>query len=491
MSFEAQTGRAAIGNKAASGTEIIRELGEEHMRTGSPIVYTSADSVFQIAAHEEVIPLAELYRMCEIARAILRGPYEVGRVIARPFEGSPGAFKRTPNRHDYAVPPPRGMLLDKLADRNVKVYSVGKIFDVFLGRGITDHVTTKNNADGMTKTLEAMSELDKGLVFVNLVDFDQQYGHRNDVEGYASAIEEFDRWLPAFRSAMRPDDLAILTADHGCDPTTPSTDHSREYTPLHCFRSACESRRGSGVAGDAERYRADSGGELWHIDRERDQFPQSDFMNRRPMMAGNWKMYKTPAETHAFFEAFKPLVTGQTHCDIVICPPFPNLHAAVKETQGSNIAVGAQNLYWGREGAVTGEVSGHMLQAVGCSCVIIAHSERRQYFGETEPDVVRKTQAALEYGLTPIVCVGERLEEREGNRTEEVLGEQFDGGIAPLRWNNSRKWLSPTSRSGRSVRERRRRRRLLRTRTVSSAERWQGSSGMRWPGPCGFFMGEA
>jgi triosephosphate isomerase len=153
---------------------------------------------------------------------------------------------------------------------------------------------------------------------------------------------------------------------------------------------------------------------------------------RKPMMAGNWKMYKTPVETHAFFEAFKPLVGDATHCEIVICPPFPNLHAALKETEGSNIAIGAQNLHWGREGAVTGEVSGHMLQAVGCSYVIVAHSERRQYFGETEPDVVRKAQAALEYGLTPIVCIGERLEEREGNRTEEVLGQQFDGGIAPL-----------------------------------------------------------
>jgi triosephosphate isomerase len=150
------------------------------------------------------------------------------------------------------------------------------------------------------------------------------------------------------------------------------------------------------------------------------------------MMAGNWKMYKTPAETHAFFEAFKPLVSDASHCDIVICPPFPNLPAALQETAGTNIGIGAQNLYWGKEGAVTGEVSGHMLQAVGCGFVIIAHSERRQYFGETEPDVVRKTEAALEYRLTPIVCVGERLDEREGNRTEEVLGEQFDGGLAPL-----------------------------------------------------------
>jgi len=150
------------------------------------------------------------------------------------------------------------------------------------------------------------------------------------------------------------------------------------------------------------------------------------------MMAGNWKMYKTPAETHAFFEAFRPLVASASHCDIVICAPFPDLHAAIKEADGSNVSVGAQNLYWGKEGAVTGEVSGHMLQSIGCRYVIVAHSERRQYFGESEPDVVRKTQAALEYNLNPIVCVGERLEERESGRTEEVLGEMFDGGIAPL-----------------------------------------------------------
>jgi phosphopentomutase len=235
--FEDRIGRSTLGNKAASGTEIIKELGEEHMNSGSPIVYTSADSVFQIAAHEEVIPLWELYRMCEIAREILRGPYEVGRVIARPFEGELGEFKRTPNRHDYAVPPPRGMLLDRLEEKKVEVFSVGKIFDVFLGRGITDHVLTKSNADGMQKTLEATEEFNGGLVYVNLVDFDQQYGHRNDVEGYGAALEEFDRWLPSFRAAMRPDDLAILTADHGCDPTTASTDHSREYTPLVVFGS--------------------------------------------------------------------------------------------------------------------------------------------------------------------------------------------------------------------------------------------------------------
>src|SRR3954447_6943269 len=230
--FERRIGRRSLGNKAASGTEIIKELGEEHMRTGSPIVYTSADSVFQVAAHEEVIPLWELYKICETARAILRGPYEVGRVFARPFVGSPGKFTRTANRHDYAVPPPKGMLLDQLDDKGVFVFSIGKIFDVFLGRGIRDQVKTKNNADGMARTLEAMSEVDEGLIFVNLVDFDQQYGHRNDVEGYGAALEQFDAWVPELERAMHPDDLAVFTADHGCDPTTPSTDHSREYVPV-------------------------------------------------------------------------------------------------------------------------------------------------------------------------------------------------------------------------------------------------------------------
>jgi phosphopentomutase len=230
--FERRIGRSTLGNKAASGTEIIQELGEQHMLTGSPIVYTSADSVFQVAAHEEVIPLFELYKICETARAILRGPYEVGRVIARPFTGSPGAFTRTPNRHDYAVPPPKGMLLDQLSGRRIEVFGIGKIFDIFLGRGIRDYEKTKNNADGMAKILEAMDSLDRGLIFANLVDFDQLYGHRNDVEGYARALEEVDAWLPSFENKLREDDLAIFTADHGCDPTTPSTDHSREYVPL-------------------------------------------------------------------------------------------------------------------------------------------------------------------------------------------------------------------------------------------------------------------
>lgn len=233
--FERRIGRGVLGNKPASGTEIIRELGEEHIRTGKPIVYTSADSVFQIAAHEEVIPLEELYRICEIARDLLRGEHEVGRVIARPFIGRPGAFVRTANRHDYAVPPPQGMLLDRLAEKGVPVIGVGKIADIFLGRGIHYSFKTKNNAEGMEKILAAMRQFDKGLIFANLVDFDMLYGHRNDPEGYSRALEEVDAWLPSLESALQPDDLVILTADHGCDPVTPSTDHNREYVPLLVF----------------------------------------------------------------------------------------------------------------------------------------------------------------------------------------------------------------------------------------------------------------
>ena len=240
--FENRIGRSALGNKAAPGTEIIEELGERHLATGSPIVYTSADSVFQVAAHEEVIPLFELYKICETAREILREPYRVGRVIARPFLGSPGAFTRTPNRRDYAVPPPKDMLLDQLAARDIEVYGIGKIFEIFLGRGIREHEKTASNPDGTAKTLAAMDAVDRGLIFVNLVDFDQLHGHRNDVEGYARALEELDAWLPAFEAKLREDDLAILTADHGCDPTTPSTDHSREYVPLLVYGK--QARRG-------------------------------------------------------------------------------------------------------------------------------------------------------------------------------------------------------------------------------------------------------
>ncbi len=234
--FERRIGRGTLGNRAASGTEIIKELGEEHMRTGWPIVYTSADSVFQVAAHEEVIPLPELYRICETAREMLRGPLEVGRVIARPFIGRPGAggagFERTTSRRDYAVPPPSGMLVDRLCERGVPVYSVGKIADVFDHRGFAGGVKTKGNDEGITKTIEAAGAQDRGLIFTNLVDFDMLYGHRNDVERYAAALEHFDRRLPEIERALDPEDLLLITADHGCDPTTPSTDHSREYVPL-------------------------------------------------------------------------------------------------------------------------------------------------------------------------------------------------------------------------------------------------------------------
>ena len=247
--FERRIGRSALGNKPASGTEIIKELGAEHMRTGSPIVYTSADSVFQVAAHEEVIPLFELYKICETAREILRGPHEVGRVIARPFIGEPGSFTRTANRHDYAVAPPKGMLLDMLEKSGVEVFGVGKISDIFLGRGIAESERTKSNADGMDKTLAAMKSLDRGLIFVNLVDFDQLYGHRNDTEGYAKALEEVDAWLPEFESSLAADDLAILTADHGCDPTTSSTDHSREYVPVLTYGKSAKAGEDLGTRG--------------------------------------------------------------------------------------------------------------------------------------------------------------------------------------------------------------------------------------------------
>ncbi|MDX1979998.1 MAG: phosphopentomutase [Bryobacteraceae bacterium] len=247
--FERRIARGTLGNVAASGTEIIQQLGAEHMRTGSPIIYTSADSVFQIAAHEDVIPLWELYRICETAREILRGPHEVGRVIARPFEGSAGSFQRTANRKDYAVAPPRGMLLDVLEAGRVPVHSVGKIFDVFLGRGIGEYSKTKSNADGMRKTLEAIHETRRGLIYVNLVDFDQLYGHRNNVEGYARALEETDAWIPQLLAKLAPGDLVIFTADHGCDPTTPSTDHSREYVPLLVYGPAVRPGVHLGVRG--------------------------------------------------------------------------------------------------------------------------------------------------------------------------------------------------------------------------------------------------
>jgi phosphopentomutase len=232
--FERAIGRKTIGNKPASGTEIIKELGEEHVRTGFPIVYTSGDSVFQIAAHEDVIPIAELYRMCEIARKMLDGPHKVGRVIARPFTGTPGNFRRTERRHDYAVEPPRPMLMDVLVEKKIPIFGIGKIHDIYNGRGVDRYITTKSNADGMQKLHATLAEQKSGLIFTNLVDFDMLYGHRKDVEGFAKSLEEFDVLLAPLLKAMAPRDLLIITADHGCDPDPawPTTDHSREYVPI-------------------------------------------------------------------------------------------------------------------------------------------------------------------------------------------------------------------------------------------------------------------
>ena len=230
--FEQAIGRRTLGNYPASGTEVIKQLGEQHLRTGQPIVYTSADSVFQIAAHEDVIPVEELYRICRIARGLLQGEHRVGRVIARPFRGEPGAFARTERRHDYAVEPPRPMLLDVLAQAGLEVIGVGKIPDIFLNRGITRSLAGRNNREALESTLTALGESWRGLVFTNLVDFDMLYGHRLDVEGYGRAIEEVDAFIPMLLNALQPRDLLILTADHGCDPIGPSTDHSREYVPV-------------------------------------------------------------------------------------------------------------------------------------------------------------------------------------------------------------------------------------------------------------------
>jgi phosphopentomutase len=230
--FARLTGRGVLGNRTASGTQIIDDLGPEHMRTGSLIVYTSADSVFQIAAHEEVVPVPELYRACDIAYKLAVDALGVGRVIARPFVGAPGSFRRTANRHDYAMPPIAETLLDRLDARAHPVVAIGKIEDLFAGRGITHAIHTASDDEGMERLNEQMHALDRGFIFVNLVDFDTQYGHRNDVAGYAANLERFDARLAALLPRLRDDDLLVVTADHGNDPTTPSTDHAREYVPL-------------------------------------------------------------------------------------------------------------------------------------------------------------------------------------------------------------------------------------------------------------------
>jgi phosphopentomutase len=229
--FEQRIGRASLGNVVASGTEIIDRLGAEHVRTGKPIVYTSADSVFQVAAHEDIVPVAELYRMCEIAFDIV-SPLWVGRVIARPFVGAAGAFQRTANRHDYALPPPADTLLDLLTKRGIQVVSIGKVADLFAGRGTGQVFRAQNDGAGLDCLMGVLRAEGAGLVFMNLVDFDTLFGHRNDVEGYAANLERFDRRLGAIVETLRPSDLLIITADHGNDPTTPSTDHSREYVPI-------------------------------------------------------------------------------------------------------------------------------------------------------------------------------------------------------------------------------------------------------------------
>ena len=229
--FEERTGRKVICNLPYSGTDVIRDYGKEHVETGSLIVYTSADSVFQIAAHEEVVPLQELYRDCEIARELLTGKHSVGRVIARPFIGTAPDFKRTTNRHDFSLVPPTTMM-DQMKEQGLDTLAVGKIYDIFAGKGITETVRTHDNTEGIEKLIERTGKDFEGLCFVNLVDFDMLYGHRNDVDGYAKALTYFDEQLPRILAGLRKDDILMITADHGCDPSTPSTDHSREYIPL-------------------------------------------------------------------------------------------------------------------------------------------------------------------------------------------------------------------------------------------------------------------
>lgn len=248
--FEQETGRKMIGNKPASGTEILVELGEEHMKTGSWIVYTSADSVFQIAAHEEIIPLPELYRACEIARRLTLEPeHSVGRVIARPFIGQPGNFQRTPNRHDYAVKPPEPTVLNALKNAGKEVVAVGKIGDIFSGEGITASYPTKSNQHGIEETLKHLAGDFSGMLFTNLVDFDSLYGHRRDPQGYARALEEFDAALPALLSKVGENDLLVITADHGNDPVHAGTDHTREYVPLLVYGPGLTQPGSLGVRG--------------------------------------------------------------------------------------------------------------------------------------------------------------------------------------------------------------------------------------------------
>lgn len=233
--FEAFVGKKILANKPASGTAIIEELGKEHMETGRPIVYTSADSVFQIAAHEDIIPIEKLYEMCRQARDMLTGEHAVARVIARPFKGEPGSFYRTANRRDFSLTPPEATVLDNMKAHGLDVIGVGKIEDIFSGKGITEAIHTKDNMDGVDGTIAYMKKDNKGLIFTNLVEFDSKWGHRNDVEGYAKGLEAFDARLPEIIENMKDTDILIINADHGCDPTMPGSDHSREYVPLLAY----------------------------------------------------------------------------------------------------------------------------------------------------------------------------------------------------------------------------------------------------------------
>jgi phosphopentomutase len=247
QAFEEAAGRKILGNKPASGTEIIEELGEEHIRTGKPIVYTSADSVFQIAAHEDVIPVNDLYEMCTTARKLLVGEHAVVRVIARPFVGKPGSFKRTERRKDFSLPPPSDTVLDILKRNHLPVVGLGKIQDLFAGKGLTHSIHSKNNSDGVDKLVQAIKESEEGLILINLVDFDMLWGHRNNPRAFAHGLEEFDSRLPEVTQLLQKDDILIITADHGCDPTTPSTDHSREYVPLLVYGRSITKGKNLGI----------------------------------------------------------------------------------------------------------------------------------------------------------------------------------------------------------------------------------------------------
>ncbi len=245
--FEKKVGRKTIGNYPASGTEIIKELGNEHVETGNLIVYTSADSVFQIAAHEEVVPLDELYKICATAREMLKGEHGVGRVIARPFIGKDGNYTRTENRKDFSLLPPKDTMLDYIKNNGMEVFAIGKIEDIFANKGMTKSNHTHNNKEGIEATINAMKEDFKGLIFTNLVDFDMVYGHRNNVQGYADALKYFDDKLPEIIDNLKEDDVLIITADHGCDPTTESTDHSREYIPLIFYGKNIQKNNNLGI----------------------------------------------------------------------------------------------------------------------------------------------------------------------------------------------------------------------------------------------------